>query len=159
MPDQVNPKKHLRQQFFIVHGRTSPIRIERAYCARTGKIWTVAQKADYRTKVAHPSGGRLHRVCRVTKGMEVVDKIALCRRLCPTDRQGSVKTVRILQENPKVFMKDKSTSMRVRSKLVTADLEELEALRYPFLSRKACCSSFLLNQDVYPATVKEMGRC
>lgn len=101
MPDQVNPKKASSgSQFYIVHGRTFTDQELTAYGARTGKSWTEAQKAEYRTKGGAPHlDGDYTVYGRVTKGMEVVDKIAAVQTGDANRPIKEVKmTVRILQE-------------------------------------------------------------
>ncbi len=101
MPDQVNPKKASSgSQFYIVHGRTFTDQELTAYGARTGKSWTEAQKAGYRTKGGAPHlDGDYTVYGRVTKGMEVVDKIAAVQTGDANRPIKEVKmTVRILQE-------------------------------------------------------------
>lgn len=101
MPDQVNPKKASSgSQFYIVHGRAFTDQELTAYGARTGKSWTEAQKAEYRTKGGAPHlDGDYTVYGRVTKGMEVVDKIAAVQTGDANRPIKEVKmTVRILQE-------------------------------------------------------------
>lgn len=101
MPDQVNPKKASSgSQFYIVHGRTFSAAELDAYGTRTNKVYTASQKTEYTTKGGAPHlDGDYTVFGRVTRGMEVVDKIAVVQTGSSNKPVTDIKmSVKVLQE-------------------------------------------------------------